>query len=386
MNRSIVVTLLLASSSWSCTSALPLNCTDPFDSSVAAGKKLNAFLGATNGLLTQFDALDRQLLSACQGMAAELGVTVPAPTGMQSAAEAACAPVVARIRENLAMVRAGAGIVVVPDIAPPVCNVSVNAYAQCVGRCDASFTPAMSTLRCEGGEIRGGCSGTCTGSCSATVSGSCMGSCEGTCTTSCTGECRGFCEGMCATRGPDGSCAGACTGTCRGTCSTGCTGSCTGSCVASASASCTGECRGSCSVEFTEPRCTGTVTPPMADVDCRASCNASVNATAECTPATARLVVVGTLSGDAQARFDATNRAITAQYGNVLKIGAQLARIGAAVSDLAEAGQRLGGAVGGLTANAVACTADAALRVRTMIPRVQVTVQVSVSVGASIAP
>lgn len=381
-------TVALAASAPGCSGAISGDCSAAFNESVEAGRKLNAALNATSNIITQLADMDTQLRTTCEGMASDLGIPASelAPAGDPNATQTTCARVVQEIRANLAIVRAGSGVAVVPDLAPPVCRVDVQAYAQCAARCDVTYVPGMSTIECTGGEIRGRCAASCTGTCAVEVSGMCSGSCEGTCSGSCTGMCVGQCDGECSARDATGMCTGSCSGTCNGTCSAGCTGSCQGNCVASASASCTGECRGSCSVEFEQPVCTGTVTPPMASADCRAYCDAQVNVRPTCTPGRARLVLVGSVSGEAQAAFTRTATAILNHYGKVLVIGENLRRIALSAEALVNALQGLSPSLGALSASAVTCTADALLRARVVVPKVQVTVMVSVSVAGSIAP
>jgi hypothetical protein len=60
-----------------------------------------------------------------------------------------------------------------------------------------------------------------------------------------------------------------------------------------ASAKCEGTCTGKCTAEFKEPKCTGEVTPPKMSADCKAHCDASISAKAECTPAQVGVVASG---------------------------------------------------------------------------------------------
>jgi hypothetical protein len=365
------------------------DCSGDFGGS-AAGTKLQAFVSAAGAFSAQAQALDAQLHDACVALGHDLGLMdadLAAPAGSDmTATQAACARVAQEVHAQLAALRAEPGVTVFVAATAPECTVDVQAYSDCVARCDATYTPATSTLMCTGGEIRGGCSGACTGRCAVMASGACAGTCDGACMGGCTGTCQGTCDGTCAARDAQGNCNGACTGTCHGTCSAGCAGGCTGSCVAMASGTCAGECRGACSVAWTTPTCTGTVTPPMADVDCRASCDAQVDARATCSDPSVELVVIGTLSTTSQARETTLATALQHSYGDVLTVARALALMADGATSLATAAMDVPTAVRSLGLGAAACATQSANDVQTRAASLQVTVQVSVSVTASVAP
>ena len=360
------------------------NCAGDFGTADAA-LKLRAFLDATNSFSATAMDLDTTLLRECTAMATDLGAA-PASlmaTASMTATEVACTEAASRIRTSMRAIRAAMGVAVILEVVPAVCRVNVDAYSQCAARCDVRYQPAMSTVMCAGGELRGGCTGMCTGSCAVAASAMCTGSCEGTCSGSCMGTCQGVCEGMCGTRDAQGSCMGTCMGTCRGTCSANCTGSCMGSCVANASATCMGECRGSCSVAFTEPRCTGRVIPPMVDADCRASCYTRFNATAECSPAQISVRATGDL-GMLQAQATALFTTLQAHYPAVLTLSEKLQRLVTAGVATVESARRVPGAVTTLGVAAGVCATQAASQIQVAAPKVQVSVQVSLSVTAAV--
>ncbi|MEI8256922.1 MAG: hypothetical protein WCJ30_14715, partial [Deltaproteobacteria bacterium] len=294
-----------------------------------SAQKLEAFLSATAVFVATASDLDRSLNDACTRMAGDLGIPAgelaPASPDVP-ATRAACTRVALQIHDEMAAIRGAGNAQLQVSATPPVCHVSVDAYAQCVGQCDVHVTPGQVPV-CEGGELRGQCSAQCTGRCSVEVNGQCSGRCEGSCSASCTGVCQGTCEGTCAVRAADGSCNGACQGTCRGSCSAGCTGSCQGSCEVSAQARCSGECRGGCSVQYTEPRCTGRLVPPQVDADCRASCDARINAQATCTPGTASVVFSSGLSPELQARATRLRTALVAGLPAIRSAGEKLQRL-----------------------------------------------------------
>lgn len=360
-------------------------CDGDFGTDAAAGK-LEAFLAATTKFTSTADELQNSLETTCKQMGAELGIPESEMTGSGSTpgAKAACDAVAAKLRSELSDLRGSAHLRIAIVATPPVCEVRIDAYAQCAGSCDASFTPGSAQVQCEGGEIRGGCSAECTGSCSVEASGSCSGSCEGSCSASCTGVCQGTCEGTCATRAADGSCNGACRGTCQGTCSAGCTGSCQGHCVAQATASCSGECRGGCSVEMTAPRCTGTITPPHVEADCQASCDARMSAEAECTPGSVQVTITGRVSTNLEERVNHLKAAIQLGLGNILAAKLKLERLARSGEAIVHTARDLPGAVVSLGLGAASCVTSAAAALPRATASISVSVEVSASVGGSV--
>ncbi|MCS6799765.1 MAG: hypothetical protein NZ898_14830 [Myxococcota bacterium] len=352
-------------------------CRGDFGESPSA-KILETFLGASADFVDTAASLEGELVQACRDMARELGLP---EAGGTEGARAACEPVSVKIREEMQALRAEANLAVRVASTPPVCEVSVDAYARCAGECDVNVDPGQVDVQCEGGELRGGCSGECTGRCAVQASGSCSGSCEGTCSGGCTGTCQGRCEGTCRARAADGSCNGACEGTCHGTCSAGCRGSCQGQCVVEARASCSGECRGSCSVAFTEPRCTGTVRPPSMSAECQAACDAKLEAQAQCRPGEVTVVVDGNATGNAAERLARLRQVLEVGLPVVGRVGAKLQRLARTGETIVRVSRDLPNAVGDLGANAVAC-ASAAVGA---LPRATVQVSVSIEVSASVS-
>lgn len=255
--------------------------------------KVKAALAAGANLQKIAVDVEGDVTTACSNLAKDLGVSEdalkPAEDGPGKKAEAACNAAVKAMGE----LKAKAGAKLTVDVKPPECHASLNAMAECAGRCDATVTPGEAKVECEGGKLSGKCEGKCEGSCTVEAGGKCEGSCNaecsGTCTADFVGKCDGTCNGKCEGQNSNGKCAGTCEGKCegkaQGNCNGECKGSCSGSCEVSAQASCEGTCSGSCSVEFKEPKCTGTVKPPEMSAECKANCDAEVNANLECTPA-----------------------------------------------------------------------------------------------------
>jgi len=191
-----------------------------------AAAKLESFFAATTAWNDAAMGVERDLLSACQatGRALEMPEADLASAGGTEGLRAVCGAVEVRLRSEFAALRSGASAEIIVDARPPHCEVSIDAYARCMGECEATVDPGSVEITCEGGELRGTCDAECTGRCAVDVH------------AACSGVCQGSCEGTCTARNADGSCHGACDGTCHGACET------------SAQASCTGECRGGCSV------------------------------------------------------------------------------------------------------------------------------------------
>ncbi|MFO0604429.1 MAG: hypothetical protein U0324_14695 [Polyangiales bacterium] len=362
------------------------DCRGDFGTSTAS-LQIEAFIAAVDSFSTQAAEVDTGLRAECRAIAIDLGAQASelVATASETETAVACRRAAELIRTEMTAVRGAPGVTLTIEAAPPRCEVDVEAYSNCVGSCDATFRPGMAELTCEGGEVRGGCSAECTGRCAVDATATCSGACEGTCAGSCTGSCVGTCDGTCAARDAEGACNGACVGTCRGTCSAGCTGACSGQCVAMASGRCEGECRGSCSASFTRPRCTGRAVAPRADVDCRASCDARVNARTQCTPGQVALRVDGLAAGaPLSGRSDRLRATLAAHYGNVVAAGVRLRALAAAGALVVDSSRRVPAAVASLGLRAATCSTTAAQSVALAVPRVQVSLQASVQVSGAV--
>ena len=321
----------------------------------AAAERVEAFVISVNQFSDAANQLNLQLLTGCRQMAGALEVPVAdiaAAVSSPNPTEALCARAAQQLRDDLAAIRGGVSTRAQVTVTPPVCRVSVDAYAQCAAQCDATYTPGQVELQCEGGELRGSCSAACTGRCAVEVSGACNGVCEGTCSA----------------YDAQGNCAGACQGRC----------------VTDASATCAGECRGQCSVRFTEPTCTGRVRPPELHADCRAACDARLDARATCAPGAMRLDLATDVTGDAAARAARVQAAIAGGFRTVAGLRAQLERAARSGAEMARAADGLPRAVGELSAGAAACAYAASQAAASAVASVNVSVRVTVSVSASV--
>ena len=271
-----------------------------FGASLGADVDANVrtFMLAAGNFSLLADSMVKEVGDACVNIATAGGGDPKTWEGMEGddRVTAACTEAQARIDAVLA-----AGISIEFLVEGGECKASITATSDCYAKCDvnAQCTPAQLEAHCEPGMLAGKCSADCSGSCE--VQGGtvmCDGACSATCTGTCAGNCVGKCDGMDST--------GMCAGMCDGRCSAACTGTCSGECTYTApKATCEGTCHGECSVEFQEPYCEGKFTPPecMIDADCKANCEASVEAQAECTPPTVTYKVVagGTADIDALA-------------------------------------------------------------------------------------
>jgi hypothetical protein len=322
----------------------------------AGAQKVEAFIAAANSFTTASVELQSGLLNACRQIGHELAIPDSELGAGDSpeALRAACTRVSNQLRADLADIRGAAGVRVEVVTVLPRCEVSVDAYGRCAGECDASYTPGSAQITCEGGELRGGCSAQCTGHCAVDVSGACEGVCEGTCAGSSTsgGACGGACQGRCVTR---------------------------------ATGSCGGECRGGCSVAFSEPRCTGRVTPPRVNADCRAACDARVSAQASCAPGRAELNITGNVGTNLQEKLGRVQAALRGGFSQLLLLHTRIERAASSGAAVVRSAQDLPGAIGAVGAQVSACAGVAASGLVSAVGSINVSMQVSVEVSGSVA-
>ncbi len=275
--------------------------------------KVKASLAAGANLQKIAVELEAEVATACGNLAKTLGATdadlKPKEDGPGKKAEAACAAAVKFVGD----VKAKAKGTLKVDVKPPRCSASMNAMAECAGKCDANVKPGSAKVECEGGKISGECSGKCEGECTASAGAKCEGTCSGECSGECSadisGKCDGNCEGKCDGKDTKGKCAGTCEGKCKGnakaTCNGTCKGTCSASCTMQAKGECKGECSGKCDVEMKAPKCSGEVKPPEMSAECKANCNAEVSGKLECQPASVMVKIDGAADAQAAAKLKA---------------------------------------------------------------------------------
>ena len=141
-----------------------------------AGKKLKAFLKATQALQTSVVETEAEIKVSCGAMATELGVSTEGDTAT------VCNAVSDSIKEHLSVgLKAGAKLELVYE--PPTCTINASAAASAAASCEGSASADVG-VTCNG-VCNGKCDGTCEGS--SDSGGECNSKCDGTCEGSCNG-------------------------------------------------------------------------------------------------------------------------------------------------------------------------------------------------------
>lgn len=271
-----------------------------FKISAEAGAKLRAGTAAAVELKGFADQVDADLVAACGAIAKDLGQTGEVKDGKQ-----ACDLAIKGIDGVKAKLGANARLALV--VKPPKCQASLNAYADCAGKCDANVKPGSAKVECEPGKLSGKCDAQCKGTCEVQGGAKCDGTCAGSCDAQMKGKCSGTCNGKCDGKDSKGACTGTCDGKCEGgTIEGSCQGKCGGSCQLKGEAKCDGTCTGGCSADFKEPKCTGDVKPPEMSGSCKANCDADIAGKMECTPAQVGVAIAGATDAKAAADLKAT--------------------------------------------------------------------------------
>jgi hypothetical protein len=307
-----------------------------YSANAVADGKIKTFVAASHDLISLSAQMEGEVLSACQRMAADLGVNPAemAPSNSEkpgAAAQAACGAVGNHIDAILRQ-----GVQVQVQVRPPQCQANLQAKATCDGACTATVDPGRIVATCEPARLSGFCSGTCHGQCDA--------------------NCQGQCQGQCSGQSGNGQCMGRCLGTCNG--------------------SCDGTCHASCQGNWQAPQCQGYVQPPSADAECNASCNAQAEFQASCTPP--QVQVRSGQNAELAVRLAQTLQANLPQL-----IHAELAlgkRLVGSARVVVSVGSQLPKVVGDAGAEAMACVAAASSATVTASMRIDVSIQASASV------
>ncbi|MEO7109588.1 MAG: hypothetical protein ABI183_04035 [Polyangiaceae bacterium] len=301
------------------------------------GAKLKAGVQASEEIQAFAAKLDADLKDACGGLAKDLGDKADYKNG-----EETCKAAIKVMGEFKAKMGANAKIAL--DIIPPRCDADMSVMSDCAGSCDASVKGGGAKVECEPGKLSGSCDAQCSGSCDLSASAKCDGTCEGSCDATFKGSCGGNCDGKCDGKSSKGAvCNGTCDGKCDAKASGSCGGKCGGTCKLKAAAKCDGTCTGSCTAEMKAPKCSGEVTPPKMSAECKAHCDAKVNANLTCKPASVTLRIEGAADTGAAATYKA---AIEKNLPGVLKIAEGMAKQATEVAGNIEA------VIGGLQAGA----------------------------------
>ena len=357
-----------------------------FKLDAVAGAKLKAATAAAVDIKGFSEQIDADLRAGCGPIAKDLGVAGEFKDG-----KSACEAALKGINDTKAKLGASAKLAIV--MKPPRCQADLNVYGDCAGKCDASVSGGKAKIECEPGKLSGKCDASCEGSCDVQAGAKCDGTCSGTCDAEIKGTCSGTCNGKCEGKDSKGACAGNCEGKCEGGQVQGeCKGKCGGDCKLKAAAKCEGSCTGKCSAEFKEPKCTGEVTPPKMSADCKAHCDASVSAKAECTPAQVGITV--TSAADMKA-FEALKLTLEKNLPLVLKVaigmGERAGKVAGEVQAVVEGGlstisavSAKGGGGAALAAGQLtACLGDTFRGAISAAGSIKANVSVSASVSAS---
>jgi hypothetical protein len=147
------------------------------------GRKLYAFLVASQELDRTSLELENTVKDACAKMATELGVSPEGDT------RTVCMRAKAELDANL-QISVKTEKRLVTKYTPPVCRTDVDFTAGFVAECEAKVAADIN-VSCEG-RCGGTCNGACDGTCSAGTSAQCNGTCSGTCRGDCSGSCEGY--------------------------------------------------------------------------------------------------------------------------------------------------------------------------------------------------
>ena len=141
--------------------------------------KVKAALAAGADLQQIAGDIEGEVTTACANLAKDLGAgdadLKPASDGPGKKAEAACNAAVKFVGEAKAKAKGSLKV----EVKPPRCSASMNAVADCAGKCDATVKPGEAKVSCEGGKVSGECSAKCEGECELQAGAKCEGSCNG---------------------------------------------------------------------------------------------------------------------------------------------------------------------------------------------------------------
>ena len=359
-----------------------------------------AFAQASSDLAATATAALNDVQAACRNIAIELGASAADIEAADAKAERERTGAICQLAAGQISSRVTARVQVDVAFQPPVCQVSVQARARCeanctaAGKCDVRANPP----ECRGGTLEISCRGDCTAKSRATVhcEGSCTGNCQGACVAQGGVRCNGRCEGTCTADGSatgqafdaQGNCIGTCQGTCSATppgvrCEGACNGECDAACRAEGNATVT--CDGQCSGDFEPLRCEGGTLEGGCDVQasCKANCNASAAARAECRPPAIRITARATVDPE-------LGRAIQVLEANLPPLLVILKARGEAfvdlVGNLAASAAQTGSAVvsGDLSARATACLVPISATIGEAAANARVSVKASSDVLGSV--
>jgi hypothetical protein len=127
------------------------------------------------------------------------------------------------------------------------------------------------------------------------------------------------------------------------------------------------------------------MTPPNVSADCRAACDARLDAEATCEPGEVQVTIQGELGTDLMARFERVRAALQAGFGTILTVSDRVERLQRSGQAVVELAAELPGAVAGVGIEAANCARGAITELQSSVANVTVSVEVSVSVSGSVA-
>jgi hypothetical protein len=332
--------------------------------------KVASLTAASEALIAASDGLKEEVATACYNIASDLDVPdiEPVPAEItDDYVNTICTAAATAINEQVA-----AATAVDVIVQGGYCTVDAQAQLDCEAECqiEGECDPGSIETRCDPGYLSVECNGACE------ADAWCEGSVEFE--ANCNGQCSGMCKGQCgdvATPAEGQECTGVCNGTCTGECHL----------AADADLECGASvrCRGGCTTDYQAPRCETTIEEPVCnvDADCNAGCQGQASFEATCTEPEVLVVVTGDVDEDFVStmteNFPAIYNAFVTYGPTILE---QAAAVATAAADVANAAGENALCNFLVTVD----TSAALLGSYNAYTSVQVTVDVSVSVGAEV--
>jgi hypothetical protein len=138
-------------------------------------------------------------------------------------------------------------------------------------------------------------------------------------------------------------------------------------------------------VEWERPYCTGHYDPPQVNADCRAACEAQVDAELRCQPGQAEVAVTGGPTPEMQARIDRVGAAVRVGLASIQSTRAKVQRLQESGRALSQHLRALPDTVRSVGVGAALCSTAAASDITRSLASVSMSFEVSVSVSASVS-
>jgi hypothetical protein len=350
--------------------------------------KAKDFILASQDVSASIDKVSGDVLTACAGMAADLGaddtwsnektlklkISNDADTG-------ACDVALKKIDENMNRA-AQANVDLRVGLVKGECHLEFDAQTACDSECAGNTTcePGEFTSRCEPGSISSICNGDCMAGAfcvgSAKLAANCKGHCEATCEGACAGKC--YHDNGEVTEN-DANCHGVCTAQCEGTCSGRCEVEAEAGIACGAGVFCHGTCDGamdspSCTTEFKEPEC-------KVDMDCYDACTARLATQATCTPTEVNVIADVKVMPDLEPVVATLNKNLPAL---VAAAEAEGKLVQGAGKRMADAGSDLNGRVDDLDGKSLACVGVASSALADAVDTINISVKACLKIQTKV--